>query len=280
MLSLSLGLIAALAWGIHDICVRYVSQRGGILPSLATVLLVGSVILFAVSLSLGDWSAMSQRGLGYSVLGGAVYLLGCIGLYKAFALGPVRLVAPIIGAYPILSIAWAGLLGQLVSFGQWIAVGCVVLGVALVGYLSHADDEDASTLPAVGWSILGGAGFAGAFAIGHIATQAGDELPVILLTRLAATAGVLVLLALQPGPKLPDRSAWPFLGAMALLDTTAHSIVIGSGNLDRPEFAAVAASMFGMVTVVLAWMFLRERMTPGQWCGVALAFGAVGYLAL
>jgi drug/metabolite transporter (DMT)-like permease len=170
--------------------------------------------------------------------------------------------------------------GQPVSLGQSLAVGCVVLGVALVGYLSHSDGEETSMPSAIGWSILGGSGFAGAFAIGHIATQAGDELSVILITRLAATAGVLILVLLQSGPKLPDRSAWPFLAAMALLDTAAHSIVIGSGNLDRPEFAAVAASMFGMVTVVLAWIFLRERMTIGQWCGVALAFGAVGYLAL
>ena len=280
MLSLSLGLVAALAWGIHDICVRYISQKGRILPSLATVLLVGSIILVPISTSLGDWPTITQVGFSYCVLGGTVYLLGCIGLYKAFSIGPVRLVAPIIGAYPILSIAWAGLSGQPVNLGQWLAVGCVVFGVALVGYLSHSDDEETSTLPAVSWSVLGGAGFAGAFGIGHIAIQAGDELPVILITRLAATAGVLVLLLFQSGPKFPDRSAWPFLATMALLDTTAHSIVIGSGNLDRPEFAAVAASMFGMITVVLAWTFLRERMSLGQWCGVALAFGAVGYLAL
>lgn len=280
MLSLTLGLIAALAWGIHDICVRYVSQRGGILPSLATVLLVGSIILIPITMSMGDWSAMTGIGVQYSLLGGAIYLLGCIGLYKAFAIGPVRLVAPIIGAYPILSITWAGLSGQPVSLGQWIAVGCVVLGVAFVGYLSQSDEDTGSTRAAIGWAILGGAGFAGAFAVGHIATQAGDELPVILITRLAATAGVLVLLLLQSGPKLPERGAWPFLGAMALLDTTAHSIVIGSGNLDRPEFAAVSASMFGMITVVLAWLFLRERMTLGQWGGVMLAFAAVGYLAI
>ena len=129
------------------------------------------------------------------------------------------------------------------------------------------------------WALLGGTGFALAFAVGHIATQAGDELPIILITRAAATIGVLILLFAQKGPKLSDRTAWPFLAAMALLDTTAHSIVIGSGNLNRPEFAAVAASMFGMITVILAWAFLKERMSGGQWFGVALAFGAVGYPA-
>lgn len=279
MLSLLLGTIAAIAWGIHDICVRYVSQKGGILPSLATVLLAGCIILIPISTSMGDWTAMTRTGILYSILGGAIYLLGCIGLYKAFSIGPVRLVAPIIGAYPILSITWAGLSGQTVPWDQWIAVGTVVLGVALVGYLSQSDETEGSTRAAVGWALLGGTGFALAFAVGHIATQAGDELPIILLTRAAATVGVLILLFTQKGPKLPDRTAWPFLAAMAVLDTTAHSIVIGSGNLNRPEFAAVAASMFGMITVILAWAFLKERMTVGQWLGVVLAFGAVGYLA-
>ena len=280
MISLVLGLVAALAWGIHDICVRFVSQKGGILPSLATVLLMGSLILIPITTSVGDWSAVTPKGYGYAMLSGFVYLLGCNGLYKSFAIGPVRLVAPIVGAYPILSITWAGLLGQQVPWDQWLAVGFVVLGVALVGYLSQSDDEESSTSAAVGWAILGATGFAVAFAVGHIATQAGDELPVILVSRVSATMGVLILLFAQKGPKLPLKNAWPFLIAMAFLDTTAHSIVIGAGNLDRPEFAAVAASMFGLITVVLAWIFLRERMSLGQWCGVALAFAAVGYLSL
>ena len=137
MLSLALGLIAALAWGVHDFCVRYIAQRGSILPSLATVLLAGTIILTPISLTLGDWSAMSQAGFGYSILGGIVYLLGCIGLYNAFAIGPVRLVAPIIGAYPILSITWAGISGQPVPWDQWIAVGAVIAGVANCGLSSR-----------------------------------------------------------------------------------------------------------------------------------------------
>ena len=126
MLSLALGLVAALAWGVHDFCVRYIAQHGGILPLLATVLVAGTIILTPISLTLGDWSAMTQAGFGYSILGGIVYLLGCIGLYNAFAIGPVRLVAPIIGAYPILSITWAGISGQTVPWDQWLAVGAVI----------------------------------------------------------------------------------------------------------------------------------------------------------
>lgn len=280
MISLTLGMIAACAWGIHDICIRFVSQRGGILPAIATVMLAGSLVLLPISGALGNWSAMTLQSFGLSVISGAVYLVGCISLYKAFGIGPVRVVAPIVGSYPILSIGWAALMGQPVLWDQWLAVGCVIMGVAIVGMLSDHSESDGSQRAAIGWSLVGAGGFAIAFAVGHLATQVGSELPVILVTRLTAATGAIILLALSSRAKIPERSAWPLLALMSLLDALALGIVLAAGNLHRPEFAAVAASTFGIITIILAWLFLKERMTGGQWFGVAVCFLGIGYLVL
>jgi drug/metabolite transporter (DMT)-like permease len=280
MLSLTLGLCAALAWGVHDICVRYVSQRGGIMPALTSVLLIGSLFMVPVALYFGGWEDMTPRAFQLSALSGFFYLFGCIGLYSAFAIGPVRLVAPILGAYPILSIGWSVMQGQVVSVDQWLAVGAVIVGVAIVSILSDQEDSSRSQMAAVGWAVLGALGFALTFAVGHIATQTGAEMPAVLVTRLVtATGAVLVLLTLK-GAKIPQRSTWPFLVLMGLLDAFALGIVISAGGLERPEFAAVAASTFGMITIILAWVFLKEKMTGPQWGGVVLTFAGIGYLAL
>ena len=280
MLSLTLGMIAACAWGVHDFCIRFVSQRGGILPAIATVMVGGALFLLPISGAFGNWSAMTLQSFGLSVISGAVYLVGCISLYKAFGIGPVRVVAPIVGSYPILSIGWAALMGQPVLWDQWLAVGCVIMGVAIVGMLSDHSESDGSQRAAIGWSLVGAGGFAIAFAVGHLATQVGSELPVILVTRLTAATGAIILLALSSGAKVPERSAWPLLALMSLLDALALGIVIAAGNLHRPEFAAVAASTFGIITIILAWLFLKERMTGGQWFGVAVCFLGIGYLVL
>ena len=280
MLSLTLGMIAACAWGVHDFCIRFVSQRGGILPAIATVMVGGALFLLPISGAFGNWSAMTLQSFGLSVISGAVYLVGCISLYKAFGIGPVRVVAPIVGSYPILSIGWAALMGQPVLWDQWLAVGCVIMGVAIVGMLSDHSESDGSKRAAIGWSLVGAGGFAIAFAVGHLATQVGSELPVILVTRLTAATGAIILLALSSGAKMPERSAWPLLALMSLLDALALGIVIAAGNLHRPEFAAVAASTFGIITIILAWLFLKERMTGGQWFGVAVCFLGIGYLVL
>lgn len=280
MLSLILGLCAALAWGVHDICVRYVSQRGGILPALATVLVIGTFVLVPVTLMFGGWQDMTGAAYGFSALSGLCYVFGCIGLYQAFAIGPVRLVAPIMGSYPILSIGWSAVQGQPASVDQWLAVGAVVAGVAIVSTLSNEQSSTGSRANAIGWAIMGAVGFAGTFAVGHIATQAGAELPVVLTTRVVTAAVVVSILLMSKGATWPERAAWPLLGLMAVFDAFALGIVIASGGLDRPEFAAVAASTFGMVTIILAWGFLKERMTSAQWGGVILSFAGIGYLAL
>ncbi|MCZ4354406.1 DMT family transporter [Roseovarius aestuarii] len=280
MLALGVGLIAALCWGIHDICVRYVSQHGGILPALSMVLVLGTVFMMPISLASGDWQDMTARAYLLAALSGVIYTLAYVSLFNAFRIGPVRLVSPIIGAYPALSIGHAVMMGQTVPWDQWLAVAVIMTGVGIVAVLSDASDSGGSKRAAILWAMLGGLGFALTFATGQNATQAGAELPVILITRLAAVALTVTLLVTIGPLRFPGRSAWPFLALMGALDCIALAVVIAAGGLDRPEFASVAASTFGMITVVLAWAFLREKMTLGQWGGVALTFAAIGYLAL
>ena len=78
---------------------------------------------------------------------------------------------------------------------------------------------------------------------------------------------------------MPDRSILPLLCLLGLLDAGALGLVTAAGSLPHPEFAAVAASLFGMLTVILARVVLKEPMTMPQWCAVAVVFCGIGYLA-
>jgi drug/metabolite transporter (DMT)-like permease len=67
---------------------------------------------------------------------------------------------------------------------------------------------------------------------------------------------------------------------MGLADGIALMCVLSAGALENAKYASVSSSLFGMLTVILAWMFLKERMTVAQWSGCAVAFAGVGFLAL
>lgn len=278
-MSLILGMIAALAWGIHDICVRHVSQTAGIFSSIITVLAFGCLLVVPASLfSLG--AEITDKALTLSLLGGVVYGFAVVAHYKAFSIGPVRLVAPVIGAYPILSVIWAVMTGSEISLLHWICVGLVVGGVAYVAVTGDDGNGDGSPREALIWSILAGSGFALTFAIGQSASSDGGELVLLTPTRLAALVTVLMIAILGRISWRSGRSSIPLLATMGLLDATALGAVISSGGLENPEFASVAASTFGVITIVLAAIFLRERMTISQWGAVGIVFSAIAYLGL
>lgn len=277
IISLSLGMIAALCWGVHDICVRYVSQRTGIYPAILTVLVVGAVALAPICIIWGDWPDLTTASLGYSAASGGAFTLAGIALYKAFAIGPVRLVAPIIGAYPILSVGLATWGGSPLGIYEAVAVLAIVIGIAVVAQ-GEDDGVSGSRRAAIGWSLAAAFGFFASFALGQTATSLGAELPVIILTRLAAIIALLLVIVILRRDAWPARAQLPLLSVMGLLDATALGVVMYSGTQDFAEYAAVTASTFGIITVILAWAFLKERMSAIQWFGVAIVFAALAYL--
>lgn len=281
MTALTLGLIAAVAWGFHDICVRFVSQRTPLLAALLCVLVTGLVFHVAVMLRQEGLALPSGGAARDAALAGAFFLIASLGLYGAFQRGPVRLVAPIIASYPILSVGWAAVQGVEITVLEWLAVLAIVFGVSIVAAL--ADDAEAAPA-AQGRTILLAAiaacGFAGTFAFGQAAAEAAGELPATLLTRIVATlALVLVILALRC-PLWPDLKALPILILMGLADGIALLCVLAAGRLPDAQYAAVASSIFGLLTIVMAWALLREPMRLPQWLGCAITFAGIGYLAL
>ncbi|MEK6204811.1 MAG: DMT family transporter [Amylibacter sp.] len=283
MLTIGLGLIAAFAWGLHDVLVRYVSQRTPILSALLTVLVAGSAFQAIGVIVLGDYKGASLGDFGFAALAGLFFVMASISLYKAFEIGPVRLVSPLIASFAVFAVLWGALNGQAITALQWLAICAVLLGVSIVAILSddHEDREVVnSRKAAISWSLLASLCFAATFEYGQSAVGAASDMLIILVTRLTAVFALLGIMLKLRKPLRPDRKQLPTLCAMGLLDTIALGCVFIAGNLQNANFATVSASAFGMVTVVLARIIFKESMSPGQWAAVALAFCGIGFLSL
>lgn len=287
MLSLTLGLIAALCWGVHDVCVRFAATRCGPATAFLCVLAIGALALVPLMFLPGQDGELSANSLLLAVISGFCYAIGGYSLYRAFEIGPVRLVAPVVGAYPVLSVLWATVQGTPPSLPQFGAVAAIVAGVGLNAVLSDGHEQESGqdgadrVRRALSWSLAASVGFALTFAFGQAASAGGGGLVLIFVPRITAFA-VLLSATMVLDRKAIDLKSAPIglLLLMGCCDAAALGLVLWSGTLPRPEFAAVAASTFGMITIILAALFLKERMTPPQWGAVALVFSGIGYLAL
>ncbi len=288
--AISFGLCAALAWGIHDILVRHVSQKLGILISLISVLIFGAIAQSLMVGTFGQPSNVSLEGLLLSAAAGGAFSIACIGHYKAFQRGPVRLVAPVIGCYAVLAFLVAALSGKTVLLPQWIALFVLIIGIALVARSSENDSEVSdhpdrnATAKTLIYCLMAMAGFAVTFELGQRASAIDDPLSTSLITRLVTISIIGSVLWFQIQKQngsfnWPDRSTLLILAGMGILDAIALGVVLAAGIFARPEFASAASSIFGLVTVILAWLFMREKINLVQWSGIAAVFAAIAYLA-
>ena len=84
MLALGFGMVAALCWAVHDLCVRFVTQDGAIFPALMAVVFTGTVAVLPFAFWIGDWNAMGPQAYGLSILSGVCFTVASVALYNAF----------------------------------------------------------------------------------------------------------------------------------------------------------------------------------------------------
>jgi drug/metabolite transporter (DMT)-like permease len=275
MLALGLGLVAALGWGTHDLLVRRIAPGASVLPQLVVVMIVAALVTAPFGWrGLPDWQPLSL-----AVASGCAYFGASLALYAAFARAPARLVAPVIGSYPLPALGIALLQGHTVSASAWLAAGLIVAGVAVVATMGAAEDKrpHPAALPLAFAACLG---MASSFAFGQEAASRIDPLQAASLARAGGAALGLILLALRPVGTKAALRRWPILLCMGCLDGVALSSVIAAGALPFASYAAVASSLFGVVTILLAWGILGEKVRLAQGAGIVLIFLGLGRLAL
>jgi drug/metabolite transporter (DMT)-like permease len=278
MTSLALGLAAAFFWGLHDFVVRLVGGRADPLAMLLVSMTAGAVLMTPLALAGSGWGALDITTVAVATGSGVAFAAGTYGLYHAFTIGPVKLVAPICGAYPLISVTLSVLRGQEAGLTVWGGAIAVVGGVSII---ASGDDngEGGKRLQAILWSLVAAAAFAAAFALSQSVQSGAASFVVPWIARLGAAASVAVVVILRRTPLGPVRPIWTRVVLMGSLDTTALVLVTVAGSFAHPEYAAVTASVFGIPTILLAWRFLGEAMRPIQWVGMAVVFAGIAVLS-
>jgi drug/metabolite transporter (DMT)-like permease len=282
MLALICGLTAACAWAVHDLLVRKIGQEAPILPMMLAVLAAGTVALVLPTALIAEWQMMTGPAYGFSAAAGLAYVLGMGGLYRAFSLAPVRIVAPILGSFPMISLGFAAIGGKAVSGIELAAVLAIVSGIAIVALAGRAE-EGAGHSTRIGeamlWSVAGTVGFATTFWLAQEGARQGDEMASIAVTRLVALAAVFAIVLAARAPWRAPKGTGRSLAVMGVLDAIAISLVTISGRLPNPEYAAISSSLFGVLTILLAWKILKEAVLPAQWLGIVTVFAGIAALS-
>jgi drug/metabolite transporter (DMT)-like permease len=228
----------------------------------------------------------------FAIIAGLLNTVSSLALYRSFEVGVMSIAGPVSSAYPALTVALALLSGERIHALRASGLAVTFAGVIFAA-LSFASDKP-KTASASGHAsdphLSKGAAMAIFASIGygvmfwwlgfHVVPLVGSAVSVwvVRITTLA----VLVLVGIPTGKSfpLPRGNIWWVLLVVGLMDTSAfvaNNAGMGTGHV---AVVSVLASLYGAVTVLLSWIFLRERIERTQWFGILLIFVGVVLVSL
>jgi drug/metabolite transporter (DMT)-like permease len=266
----ALALGASLAWGVADFVGPLWGRVWGALRVLFWAQVGGVAGIAVVVAARGDgphdWIVL--LAIPASLSG----TLGLYAYYRGMAAGAMSIVAPIAGASGVIPVVFGIASGDSPSTLQVLGMACAIMGVTFASIEHDAGVRRLAT--GVGLAGLAVIGFGFYFPPMHAAGKA-DFWWASMIFRATALAVVATAVAIRrPELRLPRRE----LGIVLLVglgDTLGNVLYAASSGHGLVSLTAVLASLYPIVTVLLAAQVLRERVAPVQRVGIVLTLAGV-----
>jgi drug/metabolite transporter (DMT)-like permease len=279
-----LGLGAAITYGTADFIGGLVTRRNPVARVVFLSKAAGLVLyLAAVPLLLG--ASNLGEAWAWGLAAGAAGSVGIGFLYRGLARGRMSVVAPITAVLSALIPVLFGLtIGERPSPIQLIGVAVALLAVALVSAapdpLTEPEDSARGRLARSGVldALVSGVGI-GAFLI--LITRAGEDSGSwpLVAARVGEIAIMGVILAASRAGIRPDRGTGKAIATTGALDSAANLLYLLGTQLELISVVVVLTSLYPAATVLLARVFLQDRLSRGQLAGLILALAGVVMLA-
>ena len=272
MVSILYGILSAATWGAGDFIgglaskqttpyrVLFLAEIAGMVPFTLLALLLREPMPPATDMLIGAGSSL-------------VGLMGLLFLYRALASGQMTIAAPVSALFaaflPVVFGFFAlGAPSATTLIGFVLAFTAVWL-ISQTGMTNWRFNLWELRLP-----LLSGFFFGLYFLTLHRATLNAFFWPLAAARFAGFVAlGIYALIARQPG--LPPRNLWGLSIVNGLLDIGGNAFYVLAAQTGRLDVAAVLSALYPASTVLLAWIFLKERITWLQTLGVLLAFIAI-----
>ena len=284
-----LGLTGAVCWGIADFAARFASRRVGAYRTLFFMQFFGFVALSIYLKVAGGFSHLAPgwKPWALTIAAGLLNVIASLSLYHSFEIGVMSIVAPVSSSYPALTVALSLASGERIHALRGIGIAVTLAGVILaaMSFAPKTNDSQASSdepsgahlSRGVGWAILAAIGFGLMFwFLGfHVIPLVGDAVSVWVMRLTALLSLAIFALPTRQRIRLPRGTVWWMLATVGLMDTAAFVTNNAGLHIGPVSVVSVLASLYGAVTVLLSWIFLRERLERSQWLGIVLIFAGV-----
>jgi drug/metabolite transporter (DMT)-like permease len=270
MAAIALALGASLSWGFADFFGPLKGRTLGTVRTLLYVQVSGLVAIAVIVAVRGsgpaDWTSL------LAVPAAVSGTLGLYAYYRGMAVGAMSVVAPIAGISAVLPVVVGIASGDRPSPLKILGIACALAGVYLA---SHEPGRTGPRVAAgVGLALLAALGFGGYFPFMHAAGRA-DFWWASLFFRITSTSVIVATIAARRPTIGIGRADVPLLALVGFGDMFGNLLFAAASSRGLVSIVSVLASLYPVVTVLLARAFLSERVARTQEAGIVLTLAGV-----
>ncbi|HST18366.1 MAG TPA: DMT family transporter [Gaiellaceae bacterium] len=270
MSAYALALGASLAWGVADFVGPLWGRTWGALRVLLWAQ-VGGVVAIAIAVAVRGEGPQGIAIL-FAIPAAVSGTLGLYAYYRGAAIGALTVVAPIAGVSAIVPVAFGIAAGDHPRPAQYVGVACAIVGVGLASLEQRGGTRHLAA--GVGLAALAAVGFGFYFPPMHAAGKV-DFWWASLLFRSTAFAIVLAAVAVKRPPLRLRARDLAIVLAVGIGDTIGNALFAASSAHGLISLTSVLASLYPMVTVLLAAAVLHEHVSSPQRAGIVLTLAGV-----
>jgi len=267
-----LALAASLSWGVGDFLG---GVKARVLPSLTVLAASQPFGLAALGIAvLARGTGIPGDEVAWATLAAVFGTIGLFAFYRGMAAGAMSVVAPIAALAAGIPVIWGvAVSGNHVSGLQGIGFIAAIGGSVAASV--EVRPERRQIAAGVGWAALAMLAF-GAYFVPMHAASTKDWLWPAFLFRCTSVTLVWSVVLLRRARPTGLRGHWLALIAIGLLDTGGNALYAAAASSHGLlSVVSVLASLYPVVTVLLARLMLGERVQRTQDAGIVLVLVGV-----
>ena len=277
-----LALLSSALWGAADFFGGTLSKKYAPIVVLGMTQAIG--LLFGITLVLfnGDLfgvnppQAFGEGGYFFAgALAGISGYIGLICLYAGLSTGRMGVVSPISSLSAVIPLTFALVTGEVLTTAQGIGVV-----VALAGAFCASGPELSQGLsPKPLFLALGAAaGFGTAMTFMSIGSESSALMTMVMMRATTFLVTITLVIRFRTIGNF-TKAEIPVLIFVGIADFSANLLLGVATNFGLVSLVMVLGSIYPIVTALMAYLFLHERLHKVQYVGIALAVAGVALIS-
>lgn len=273
-----LALLSSVLWGTADYLAGNLSKRfkaiavTGVSQTFGLIFGVCAIVLFS------DFIKPNLSFDGYFIPGVIAGIAGFIGLtafYTGLATGRMGVVSPISSLSVVIPLVFALAQGERPTIIQTLGIIIAIAGAFMA---SGPEVRNGLPIKPLIYALIAAIGFGTALTFIAIGSET-DSLHTMTAMRCASvTICILLAIRYRSLGGFP-RKELPLLIFIGVADFLANFLLGVATTKGLVSIAMVFGSLFPVVTILLAYKFLHERLQRVQYCGISAALVGVILIA-